>query len=56
MKPIEKFGWFILVLVVILIAVTALGFFGTSLEAAYGSVLSVFVAVMFAELMALRKK
>jgi hypothetical protein len=56
MKPIEKFGWFILVLVVIIIAATALGYFGYDIGVAYGVVLTVFVAAMFAELMVLRKK
>lgn len=56
MKPIEKFGWFILVMVVIIIATTALGYFGYDLGTAYGAVLTVFVAVIFAELMGLRKK
>ena len=56
MKQIEKFGWFIIAYIVIVIAVIALTYFGSDIASAYGMVLSLFVAVMFAEIMSLVKK
>ncbi len=56
MKGIEKFGWFILAIVIIYIAVTVLVYLGNEPGHAYGTVLTVFIGVMFAELMDMRGK
>jgi hypothetical protein len=56
MKPMEKLGWFVIAMVLIYAGAAALFFVGIDGGAAFGAVLTVFVAVMFAELMALIKK
>jgi|GEM_PF-1925676 len=56
MKPMEKLSWFLIAMVLIYAAVAALFFMGIDGGSAFGAVLTAFVAVMFAELMALIKK
>jgi len=56
MKPMEKLMWFVIAMVVIYAATAALLVVGFDAGTAYGAVLTAFVAVMFAELMALIKK
>lgn len=52
----EKFGWFVLVMVIIYVAVIALTMFGSDIGSAYGVVLTVVVAILFAEVMGSRNK